>query len=153
MEIQFTYKIQHLSWFSLLFNMHNSQFFSFKLYFTDYAITVFLIALFAPLPTDTPHSLRQSPIIVPVHQSCVHTLASPFPMLYFTSPWLFCNYLFVLLNPLTSSPIPSYPLPLGNHENTLCIHDSVSVLLVCLVCILDSIVNRYAFLPFYCSQF
>ena len=29
--------------------------------------------------------------------------------MYFTSPWLFCNYLFVLLNPLTSSAI--LPLP------------------------------------------
>ena len=30
----------------------------------------------------------------------------------FTSPWLFCNYLFILLNPLTSSPIPLQPPPI-----------------------------------------
>ena len=61
-----------------------------------------------PLPT-TPYSLRQSPH----HCSCpwvkcVSSLATPFSILYFTSPRLFCNYLFVLFNPLTSSPIPPH---------------------------------------------
>ena len=53
------------------------------------------------------------------------------------------NYLFVLLNPLTSLPIPS-----GNHQTALRFHDSVSVL-VSLVCSLDSIVDMYS-MPFYC---
>ena len=88
-----------------------------------------------PPPPSTPHSLRQFPHLC----SCpwvmhIRSLASPFPALYFTSPWIFCNYLFVLLNPLTSSPTPYNPLLSGNHQNTPCIHDSVSVLLVCLVC-------------------
>ena len=57
-----------------------------------------------PPPTSTPHSLRQAPH----HCSCpwvmhISSLATPCPILYFTSPWLFCNYLFVLLNPLSSS--------------------------------------------------
>ena len=104
---------------------------------------------FCPPPPRTPYSLRQSPH----HCSCpwvmhISSLASPFPVLYFTYLWLFYNYLFVLLNPLTSSPIPLTTLPSGNHQNTLCIHDSVSVL-VCLVCFLDSIIDRYVFLPFY----
>ena len=63
-----------------------------------------------PLPS-TPHSLRQS-----LHH-CSHpwimhigSVATPFPILYFPFPWLFCNYLFVLLNPLTSPPIfPTLP--------------------------------------------
>ena len=90
--------------------------------------------LFAPLPPSTPHSLRQSSH----HCSCpwgmrVSSLSSPFPVLYLTIPWPVCNYLFVLLNLLTSSPIPPH-LPLSvKHQNALCIHDSVSVLLVCLV--------------------
>ena len=42
--------------------------------------------------------------------------------------------LFVLLNLLTSSPISLHPLPSGNHQNTLHIHESVSVVLVSLVC-------------------
>ena len=96
-----------------------------------------------PLPS-TPHSLRQSPH----HCLCpwithISSLATPFLILYFISPWLFCNYLFVLLNPLTSSPILSFLLPSGNRQNTH-IHDSVSVL-ICLVCFLDSIIDRYVF--------
>ena len=94
-----------------------------KLYFIDYAITV--VPIFPPLPFSTqhPHFLRPSP----QHRSCpcvmpVSSLATPFPVLYFPSPWLFWNYRFVVLNPLT-------PLPSGNHQNTLCIHDSVSVFL------------------------
>ena len=81
-----------------------------KLYFTDYASTVVLIFPPLPAPSSTPHSLRQS-----IHLcSCpwvmhVSSLATPFPILYFTSPWLFCNYIFVLLNPFTSSPIPPQP--------------------------------------------
>ena len=42
----------------------------------------------------------------------VSSLAPPFPILYFTSPWLFCNYLLVCLNPLTSWPIPPRPPPM-----------------------------------------
>ena len=87
-----------------------------------------------PPPPSTPHSLRQSshnyscPWVI-----CVSSLATPFPTVCFTSPWLFCNYLFVLLHPFTISPIPlSAPLPSDNHQNALCIHDSVSVF-VCLV--------------------
>ena len=45
---------------------------------------------------------------------CVNSLATPFPLLYFTSPWLFYNYLLVLLNPLTSSLIHLFPLPSVN---------------------------------------
>ena len=78
--------------------------FHFSLYFIDYAITVFLI--FSPLPPSHQHpSLTQT---TPHHCSCpwvmhISSLATPCPILYFTSPWLFCNYLFVLLNPLSSS--------------------------------------------------
>ena len=63
---------------------------------------------FATSPPGTPYSLRQ----FPYHCSCpgvmhISSLATPFPVLYFTAPWLFCTYLFVLLN-LTSSPIPTH---------------------------------------------
>ena len=94
-----------------------------------------------------PHCLRQSPHhcsrLWVMHRS---SLATPLPTLYLTFPWLFCNYLFVLFSPLASSPIPPKPVPSGNHQNTLHIHDSVSALLICLVCFLDSIVGRYVFL-------
>ena len=96
-----------------------------------------------PSPPSIPHSLRQSPHLC----SCpwimhISSLATLFLILYFTSPWLFCNYLFVLLNPLTSSPIPTQSLPSGNLQNALCNHNSV---LFCLVCFFGSIVVRYVF--------
>ena len=81
----------------------------FKLHFIDYAITVDLTFPPLPLSTQHPHSLRQSPH----HCSrplvrCISSSATAFPILYFTSPRLFCHYLFVLLLPLTSSPVLSY---------------------------------------------
>ena len=119
--------------------------------FQNYILLIMLLQLswyfpLCPHPSSTPHSLRQSPH----HCSCswvihISSLAIPFPILYFISPWQFYKYLFVLLNPLIYSPIPSHPLPSGNHQNATCIHDSDSILL-CLVCFLDSIVNRYVFI-------
>ena len=50
---------------------------------------------------------------------------------------------------LISAPFPPStpsPLPTGNHPNDLHIYDSVSVLLVCLVCFLDSIVDSCKFI-------
>ena len=97
---------------------------------------------FAHFHPSTHHSFKQF-----LHDcSCpwvmhISSLASPFPVLYFTSPWLF-----VLLDPLTSSPFPYTPFPSGNHPNALCIHESVSVLLVCLLCFLDLVVDRYVFI-------
>ena len=56
------------------------------------------LSQFSPFP----HSLRQSPH----HCSCPRvmltgSLATPFPVVHFILPWLFCNYIFVLLNPLS----------------------------------------------------
>ena len=87
------------------------------LYFTS--PWLFCNYLFVPLnplssSPSNPYSLRQS-----LHHCscpwvmCVSSLAAPFPVLCFMSPWLFWNYLFVLLNPLTSSPIPYTLLPPG----------------------------------------
>ena len=70
-------------------------------------------SLLALLPLSNPHYLRQSTH----HCSCpwvmhISSLDAPFSILQFTSSWKFCNYLFVLLNLLTCSPIPPYPLPI-----------------------------------------
>ena len=70
-----------------------------------------VVLISPPIPPSTQHPpLPQAipPPIVPVHVSWVGSLATPFPMLYVTSLWLFCNYLFVILNPLASSPIPTH---------------------------------------------
>ena len=106
----------------------------FKLHFIDYAITVVLIFPFCPHPPSTP-----TPSVNTLyHCSCpwvmlISSLATSLPVLYATSPWLFSNYLFVVLNPLTSSATPPIPLPSGNYQNALRIHDSLSVL-ICLFC-------------------
>ena len=77
-------------------------------------------ALFPPLHSAPHNSLRQSPH----HCSCpwvmsITSLATLFPILYFTSPWLLYNYLLILLNFLTSLPIPPHPLPSDNQQNAL----------------------------------
>ena len=78
-----------------------------KWYFIDYAITGVLI--FPSLPPSGQYPPPNSN-----HCSCpwvthISSLATPFPLLYFTSLGLFCNYLFVLLNPLTFHPYPQCP--------------------------------------------
>ena len=90
----------------------------FFVHFLNYILLIMLLQLpwFSPLgppPLSTSQSVRQSPH----HCSCpwvmcIGSLATPFPVLYFTSPWLFCNYLFVLLNPITSSFILPKPPPI-----------------------------------------
>ena len=103
---------------------------------------------FSPLPPST----QQPPLpqAIPHHCSCpwvmqVSSLASPFPTLYFISPWLFLTLCLYFLIPSPLHPFPHTPLPSGNHQNAFCIHDSVSVLL-CLVCFLDSVVDKYVFI-------
>ena len=54
------------------------------------------------------------------------------------------SYLWIILfNPRTFSPILPFHFPADNPPNDLHTYDSVSVLLVCLVCFLDSIVDSY----------
>ena len=68
------------------------------------------------------------------------SLATPFPILFLTSPCLFCAYQLCFL-----FPVP-FPLPTDNPPNDLHIYDSLSVLLVCLVCFLDSSVDSWKFI-------
>ena len=98
---------------------------------------IYYVPIFSPLLPSTQHPLLPQAIPTPLFLSLGHAISSsatPCHILYLTSPWLFSNYLFVFLNPLTSSSIPRQPFPSGNQQNALCIHDSVSVLLVCFVC-------------------
>ena len=118
----------------------------FKLYFIVYAITSVPIFPLCSPPPSTTHSLRQSHTIVHVHVSCVQLL------------WLL-HFLYCTLHPhgysvttslyiLIPSPLHSFPLylsPCGNHQSPLPIRNSVPVLRVCLVCFLDSIVDRHIF--------
>ena len=90
--------------------------------------------LYSPLPCTPPQpafSLFNSCPWV-VH---ISSLASPFPILFLTSPCLFSTYHLCSLFPL---PFPYSPLPLPlSADNPPCdLHfcDSVPVLVVCLVC-------------------
>ena len=88
-----------------------------KLYFSVYAVTVVPFFSFVSFYPASSYSFRQSPHHCPcpcVIYMC--SLATLFSMLYFTCPWLFCNYLFVLLNPLTSS-VHTFPLTPSGDRN------------------------------------
>ena len=61
--------------------------------------------LISPIPSDNP-PLSTCPCVM--HLS---SLVSPFPILFLTSPCLFCTYQFVLLIPCTFSPILPLPPP------------------------------------------
>ena len=89
------------------------------LFFLNYILLIMLLhlsqffSLHLPLPSPAPCTLRQSPLRCPcpwVMHIC--SSATLFLMLYFTSPWLFCNYQFVLLNSLTFFSQPLNPPPI-----------------------------------------
>ena len=98
-----------------------------------------------PFPPATP-SLCSCPWVMHVS-----SLASPFPILFLTSLCLFCIYHLYFLLP---APFPSFfpfPFPDDNPPNDLHAYDSVSVLVVCLVCfcfVLDSVVDSCEFVAF-----
>ena len=63
------------------------------------------------------------------HPDKCSTQLTPYPMLYFISPWLFCNFQFVLLNPFPLFTHSPNPLPYGNHPM---FSVSLSLFLFCL---------------------
>ena len=94
--------------------------------------------LSTPTPSGNPHT------IVHVHGSCIQVLwllhllfSTVHPHGYSVTTYLY----FLIPSPL--QPFPHTCLPSGKHQSTLTIHDSVSVLLGCLVYFLESIVDRY----------
>ena len=100
-----------------------------KVYFIDYAITV--VPFFSPL---SPCSTCTTPSL-PRFSSCpwvvhISSLASPFPILFLTSPCLFCTYNLCFLFPI---PFPSFSplhLPTDNPPYDLSFCESVPVLVV-----------------------
>ena len=87
-------------------------------FFKNCILLMMLIQLsqFSPFPPlHLAHPLL--PQAVPISCLCpwvmhARSLATLFPMLYFTCPWLFCNYQLVLLNPFTFFAYPPDPSPL-----------------------------------------
>ena len=121
------------------------------IYFIDYAITVvhFFLPFFPLLPVSLlpPSLLHFSSCPWVIHRS---SLSSPFPILFLTSPCLFCTYLpFMFCIPCTFSLIIPLLLPADNPPCDLHFCDSVPLLVVCLVhcffCFLGSVVNSCQF--------
>ena len=72
------------------------------LQFSKFFLLFLLLTQHHPLPQAIPKAWFMS----------ISSLATPFPILYLTSLWLFCNYLFVRLNPLTSLSMPPHTPPI-----------------------------------------
>ena len=102
---------------------------------------------FSPLHPAPSTPSGNPPTIVHVHGSCVQVLWQ-LHFLHCTlhphSCSITTSLYFLIPSPL--HPLPNTPLPFGNYQNAFRIHDSVSVLLFCLACFLDSIVDRYVFI-------
>ena len=128
-----------------LSHTNQSYFFFLKLYWLCY----YSGPDFSPLPPSTQHPLLPEAILPTLFMSMGHVCK--FWLLHF----LYCTVhphgysISTCLYFLIPSPLHPFPhIPPSNwpHQNILCICDSVSVLLVCLVCFLDSIVDRYVFI-------
>ena len=70
-----------------------------KIFFIDYVITV--VPVFSPLPPSAqyPHSFQQSPLSSCPWVVYISSLASPFPILFLTSPLSILYLPFMLLSP------------------------------------------------------
>ena len=128
----YTYTFRNLSimnaklvWYSLfLIIFVIFYFFNYILFLCYYGCLNYF--LFSPLHPTPPHTLRQSPhcgLCPWVMHLC--SMATLFPMLSFTSPWLCCNYQFVLLNSFTFFSHP----PLSLFPSTTIKMFSVSMIL------------------------
>ena len=97
-----------------------------------------------PLP-GTPIPSSKPPLSSRPRVMNISSLAFPFLILFLTSPCLFCTYhsCFLILVPF--SLFSPFCLPADNLPNDLHIYDSVPVLLICLVCFLDSVVDSCEF--------
>ena len=83
----------------------------------------------------------------------VCSLAPILPMLYFVSPWLYCDYQFILLNLLTFFTYHPDHLLSGNHQNLFFIYDSIYVCsIVYFVFYIQLLIDTFL-LSFYCSYF
>ena len=92
-----------------------------------YSRPIFFSPLYYPPPT------YPLPLAFPHLSSCpwnvyISSLASPFPILFLISPYLFCAYLLCFLFPVPFPPIPPLLLPTNNPPCDLHFCDSVPVL-------------------------
>ena len=107
-----------------------------KLFFKCILLIMLLqLSQFFPLcapPPGTP-SHQHHPLL----SSClwviyISSLASPFSILFLTSPCLFSTYQLCFLIPASFPPFSPFTLPADNLPNHLHTYDSIPVLVVCL---------------------
>ena len=93
-----------------------SEILFFEVYFIDYAITV--VPFISPLYPPALPSLPQPAF--PALSSCpwvihISSLASPFPILFVTSPYLFCTYHLCFLFPVPFPQLSPCPMLITLH--------------------------------------
>ena len=113
----------------------------------DYAIRVVPIFPLCPLHPSppTPQAILP-PLFIPMgHVYKFSGYSISYAVLYSPHAYSVTTRLY-FLTPSPLYPFPHMLLPSGNHQNPLLIHDSVCVLLVCLVCFIDSTVDGYVFI-------
>ena len=123
-------KEEETCWIFLPFLAGNRGSLFLKVYFIDYAITVFPISPFIPPLTCTP----QLSSIPPLSSWVVYTssLSPLLPIPFLTSPHLFYAYQLCFFFPVPFSPIPPFSLPTEISPCDVHFSDSVPVLDVCL---------------------
>ena len=135
--------------------------------FVKYILLIMLKPLFhlffSPIFPPLPGTLISSNITpLPALSSCpwvihVSSLASTFPILFLTSPCLFCAYHLCFFFPVPFPPFSLSPLPTDNLPCDLHFSDSVPVLVVLLVCPCFCfqvwLLITVSLLSFYCSYF
>ena len=111
-------------------------------------------------PLYSPPPCTQLPISIPPPQCIfmgIHlsSLASPFPILFLTSPYLFCTYHLCFLFPVPVPPFVPLYLPTDNLPCDLHFCDSVPVRVVCLVSLFFQVqlLIVVSLLSFHCSYF
>ena len=91
------------------------------------------------LPFIPLHPVPSLPPSFPYLSSCpqvihISSLTSPFPILFLTSPCLFCTYHLCFLFSVPFLPFSLLPLPADNPPRDLYFCEYIPVLVVCVVC-------------------
>ena len=106
-------------------------------YYIYIYLLIMLLQLFHLLPLFPPPCTHPLTHIPPL-SSCpwvvhISSLASPFPTLFLTSPYLFCDYHLCFLFPVPFPHYPPFPFPTNNPSWDLHFCNFVPVLVICFV--------------------
>ena len=129
-------------------------------FFLKYILLIMLLQLsyFFPPLYCLPSTVPSTTLSFPHLTSCswvihINSLASPFPILFWTSPCLFCTYHLCFLFSVPFPPFSPLPLHADNAPCNLYFCESAPFLVVCLVCFcftfLSSIVDSWSLLSFF----